>query len=93
MSQKEKKNPGRKYGEARSVWEREVSFPEYPSLAEDIETEVAVIGGGLTGILTGCFLYKAGKKGIRWKEEGFPSVLIKIISCLEGWDIEPERKE
>lgn len=34
----------------------------YPSLSENIEVDVAIIGGGITGVTTAAHLLKAGKK-------------------------------
>lgn len=47
-----------------SVWTKSTLIPERKSLSGNIETEVAVIGAGMTGILTAYFLKKAGKKVI-----------------------------
>ncbi len=40
----------------KSIWQNEVTFPEFPKLQENIRTEVLIIGGGITGILTAYFL-------------------------------------
>ena len=37
---------------------------EYPKLQEETETEIAIIGGGLTGLTTAYYLTKAGKEVI-----------------------------
>jgi len=34
-----------------SIWQTSVSLPRFPQLKEDIQTDVLIIGGGLTGIL------------------------------------------
>ncbi|WP_346243702.1 FAD-dependent oxidoreductase [Shouchella clausii] len=44
-----------------SVWQK-VDFPNFPALQEDIEVDVAIAGGGLTGITTAYLLTEAGKK-------------------------------
>lgn len=41
-------------------WNEGVELPEYESLKEDIETEVAIVGGGITGITTAYLLAKEG---------------------------------
>jgi glycine/D-amino acid oxidase-like deaminating enzyme len=41
-----------------SYWLRSVSIPEYPTLERDVTVDVAVIGGGITGI-TAAYLLKA----------------------------------
>lgn len=45
-----------------SIWSKTCSFPKREPLSQDISTEVAVIGAGITGILTAYLLQKAGKK-------------------------------
>lgn len=47
-----------------SLWRDTTVFPEYAALNGDIKTDVAVIGGGLAGILTAHFLEQAGRKCI-----------------------------
>lgn len=43
-----------------SIWKEHVAFPQFPVLEGDRHTDVAVIGGGLTGILTADALQRAG---------------------------------
>jgi len=43
-----------------SIWEREVDFPARKVLIGDIKTQVAIIGGGLCGVLTTFFLNRMG---------------------------------
>lgn len=45
-----------------SLWQKDVTLPSYPPLSGNIKTEVAVIGGGIAGILTA---YQLHKRGIR----------------------------
>lgn len=45
-----------------SLWIASTKAKEYEKLQKDIETDVCVIGGGLTGITTGYYLSKEGKK-------------------------------
>lgn len=45
----------------QSLWKADASKENYPSLQEDVETEVAIIGGGITGITTAYLLAEAGK--------------------------------
>ncbi len=44
----------------KSIWYDEVILPEYKSISGDIKTDVAIIGGGLAGILTAYFLKHKG---------------------------------
>ncbi len=43
-----------------SQWEDKNRLPQYAALKEDMQTEVLVIGGGMTGILCAHFLREAG---------------------------------
>ncbi len=45
-----------------SVWKEHTIIPEREELLENRTTEVAVIGAGMAGILTACFLQRQGKK-------------------------------
>ena len=45
-----------------SYWRDSVELPSFPSLTEDLDTEVCIIGGGITGIVTAYLLSKEGKK-------------------------------
>lgn len=43
-----------------SIWRAGLSAPRFPALDGDAHTEVLVIGGGITGILTAHFLERRG---------------------------------
>lgn len=43
-----------------SLWQQTVQLPEYAPLKGDLETEAAVIGGGMTGLLTAYALRQRG---------------------------------
>lgn len=45
-----------------TIWMQSVSCPGQAALAGDISTDVAVIGGGMTGILTAHFLEQSGRE-------------------------------
>ena len=47
-----------------SIWTKTCSIPKRESLRKDMETEIAVIGAGMAGILIAYQLQKAGKKVI-----------------------------
>lgn len=46
----------------QSYWMASTTTTEYPSLAEDIKVDVAIIGGGIVGISTAYLLIKEGLK-------------------------------
>ncbi len=43
-----------------SLWNQTASSPDFPELKESTETKVAIIGGGIAGILCSYFLTQAG---------------------------------
>lgn len=51
---------GREYME--SIWSKTIQIQEKDTLLKDNHTEIAVIGGGITGLLTAYFLQQNGKK-------------------------------
>ena len=52
-----------------SIWHQTAASAPRPPLAEDLETEAAVIGGGLAGVLTAALLEEAlGKPPVLWDE-------------------------
>lgn len=46
----------------QSYWRDSVSLPSFPTLQENINTDVCVVGGGITGIVTSYLLSKKGCK-------------------------------
>lgn len=52
----------------RSLWS-EFELPRFPSLEQDIEADVVVVGAGLTGITTAYLLRKAGARVIVLERE------------------------
>lgn len=44
------------------VWQKSASLPQFPSLRRNLEVDVVIIGGGLTGITAAYLLKKAGAK-------------------------------
>jgi glycine/D-amino acid oxidase-like deaminating enzyme/nitrite reductase/ring-hydroxylating ferredoxin subunit len=46
----------------QSYWQDTAKLPEFPALTNDLEVDVVIIGGGLTGITTAHLLKEAGAK-------------------------------
>ena len=58
----------------QSIWEQSIQFNAFEPLREDIETEVAVIGGGIAGLLTAYML----------KERGVEAVVLEADTVCSG---------
>ena len=46
----------------KSIWNAHVASGEFPALERNIEVDVAIVGGGITGITSAYLLAKSGKK-------------------------------
>jgi glycine/D-amino acid oxidase-like deaminating enzyme/nitrite reductase/ring-hydroxylating ferredoxin subunit len=46
----------------RPLWQRPLQPPSFPPLSADLHVEVAVVGGGITGLTTALLLAEAGKR-------------------------------
>lgn len=51
-----------------SIWVDTVELPSFETLESDLNVEVAIVGGGLAGILTAYQLMKAGKKVVLFEK-------------------------
>ncbi|MBI3255985.1 MAG: FAD-dependent oxidoreductase [Candidatus Andersenbacteria bacterium] len=49
-------------GGQQSLWEKTAQAPSFQGLSEDLQVDVVVIGGGITGLTTAYLLQRAGKK-------------------------------
>src|SRR5688500_10945443 len=45
-----------------SIWTSTAPAAGWPALAEDIEVDVAVVGGGITGVTTAWLLARTGRR-------------------------------
>lgn len=45
-----------------SYWTNTIHLPEYPSLKEDLQVDVIIVGGGITGITSAYLLVNEGLK-------------------------------
>lgn len=48
----------------KSLWTLKTKLPEFPQLKGSVNTDILIIGGGITGILTAYFLHKSGVRYI-----------------------------
>src|SRR6056297_3466503 len=46
----------------RSIWKSIAQKTNFPTLKENINTEIAIIGGGITGVTAAYLLAKSGRK-------------------------------
>ncbi len=62
----------------KNLWQQTAEQPQFPTLEKDIKTEVLIIGGGITGILTAYFL----------QQQNIPYILVekdRICSKTTGF--------
>ena len=69
-----------------SIWHKSVKMPEFPPLAADEKADVAIIGGGVTGLLTAHFLREKGERfnlsaDARKDEAACPGIIYIIGRC------------
>jgi glycine/D-amino acid oxidase-like deaminating enzyme/nitrite reductase/ring-hydroxylating ferredoxin subunit len=50
------------YSDTTPYWSTSASFPQFARLSEDADTDVLVVGGGITGLTAAYILTKAGKR-------------------------------
>ncbi|MCM3109450.1 FAD-dependent oxidoreductase [Lederbergia lenta] len=74
MNVKNTNNDGQLPKETESYWIKSTEMKSFPQLKNDIEVEVAIIGGGITGITTAYALIK----------EGFKVAIFEASSVLNG---------
>lgn len=58
----------------QSYWREHVQFPSFPPLNEDLAVDVAIVGGGITGITSAYLLVK----------EGFRVAIIEADTLMSG---------
>jgi glycine/D-amino acid oxidase-like deaminating enzyme/nitrite reductase/ring-hydroxylating ferredoxin subunit len=50
------------FGKNTSIWQDTAPETDYPRLKGDIKTDIAIVGGGISGLMTAYFLINAGFK-------------------------------
>jgi glycine/D-amino acid oxidase-like deaminating enzyme len=46
----------------KTTWQKDVTMPEYPVLPGNVVTDVAIIGGGMTGTISAYLIAKSGRR-------------------------------
>lgn len=57
-----------------SLWKDQVEFPTFPSVNEDLQVDIVIVGGGITGVTSAYLLL----------QEGFTVALIEADRLLSG---------
>lgn len=77
-----------KISKGNSIWEEEVTAPSFPKLIGDIEADVVVVGGGITGITTALLLVEAGRKVAIVEAETVGKGTTGLSSCHLNTDLD-----
>ena len=77
----------------QSVWRGTEGKREYPALNHSFEADVAIVGGGLTGITTAYLLRQSGKKVVVIEADTIGSVATGLTTAflIETIDTEPSQ--
>lgn len=62
-----------KYSSTNSIWYKDSKQQEYPSLHQDLEADVVIVGGGIAGMTTAYILKKSGYKVAVLEKHNFSS--------------------
>ena len=57
-----------------SLWKDQVEFPTFPSVNKDLQVDIVIVGGGITGVTSAYLLL----------QEGFTVALIEADRLLSG---------
>ena len=76
----------------KSIWTNSCILKRWENLNREIETEIAVIGGGITGILTAYLLQREGRRAVvlerYYGKNHIPAWAVLCRSYKEIWNRE-----
>jgi glycine/D-amino acid oxidase-like deaminating enzyme/uncharacterized membrane protein/nitrite reductase/ring-hydroxylating ferredoxin subunit len=72
-------------GESRSLWMEESTPPPFPALAGDLDTDVCVIGGGITGVSAAYRLAREGRDVVLLESEEIGSGQTQRTTAHLAW--------
>ncbi|HEX8549141.1 MAG TPA: FAD-dependent oxidoreductase [Cytophagaceae bacterium] len=72
----------------RSIWEEEANVPSFTKLIGDIDSDVVVIGGGITGVTTALLLVQSGRKVVIVEAEEIGRGTTGLSSCHLNTDLD-----
>jgi glycine/D-amino acid oxidase-like deaminating enzyme len=77
----------------KPVWKEGLEKPEFSKLDRNIKTDVAIIGGGLAGVLTAYLLASEGKKVVLLEKKKIGSGATEYTTAFITQDVDTDLKD
>ena len=68
-----------------SIWTKEVELPHFPTLEGEVNTDVLIIGGGITGTLCAYFLQENGVDYVLLESNTIASGTTRNTTAFSEW--------